>query len=74
MTRFPGITGKELIAVLGKLGFELIRVRGAHHYLRHGDGRTVVVPVHAGDDVGRGLLGKLLRIARIDAEDLRRLL
>jgi len=27
--------------------------------LRHGDGRLTVVPVHAGEEIGRGLLRKI---------------
>ena len=53
MSRFPAVTGKRLIAALGRLGFEEIRVRGSHHYPRHADGRSTVVPSHAGETIGR---------------------
>ena len=59
--RLPSITGRKLIAALKRLGFETIRTRGSHHYLQHPDGRATVVPVHAGEDIGRGLLAKILR-------------
>jgi predicted RNA binding protein YcfA (HicA-like mRNA interferase family) len=49
MSRPPSITGKQLIKVLKELGFQEVRVRGSHPYLRHPDGRTTVVPAHAGD-------------------------
>jgi predicted RNA binding protein YcfA (HicA-like mRNA interferase family) len=39
----------------------VIRVKGSHHYLQHGDGRATVIPVHSGEDIGRGLLAKILR-------------
>lgn len=65
MSRLPGVTGRQLIAALQRLGFQEIRVRGSHHYLRHVDGRTTVVPVHAGETIGRGLLSKILRDAEI---------
>ncbi|MGI8407754.1 MAG: type II toxin-antitoxin system HicA family toxin [Actinomycetota bacterium] len=70
MTRRPAITGKRLIGALGSLGFEVIRVKGSHHFLRHPDGRSVVVPVHAGETIGRGLLAKILRDCEISAEQL----
>jgi predicted RNA binding protein YcfA (HicA-like mRNA interferase family) len=38
MIKLPRPSGKDLIAALGKLGFQVIRIRGSHHYLRHGDG------------------------------------
>lgn len=74
MTALPGVTGKELIAALRKAGFEVIRVKGSHHFLRHGDGRTTVVPVHAGETIGPGLLSKILRDCELGREDLSKLL
>jgi len=70
MSRLPAVTGKQVIAALNRMGFQEIRIRGSHHYLRHTDGRAIVVPVHAGETVGRGLLSKILRDAEISREDL----
>ena len=42
--------------------------------MRHPDGRTVVVPVHAGRDVARGTLRNILAIIGMDAEEFRKLL
>ncbi|WP_366905065.1 type II toxin-antitoxin system HicA family toxin [Methylovulum sp.] len=44
MTSFPSVTGKKLLAVLVGTGFELLRVKGSHHFFRHADGRSTVVP------------------------------
>jgi predicted RNA binding protein YcfA (HicA-like mRNA interferase family) len=46
MTTFPSITGSRLIRALRNFGFEVIRVKGSHHFLQHHDGRCTVVPVH----------------------------
>ena len=70
MSRLPGVTGKQLIAALSRLGFEEVRVRGSHHYLRHPDGRVTVVAAHAGETIGRGLLSKILRDAEISREEV----
>jgi predicted RNA binding protein YcfA (HicA-like mRNA interferase family) len=70
MTRLPRLKGKELIRSLKKLGFEIIRTRGSHFLLRHPDGRTTTVPVHAGEVLGPGLLRSILRDAEITVEDL----
>jgi len=40
--------------------------------MRHPDGRTTVVPVHPGEDIGRGLLRKIIRDARVDIEEFLR--
>ena len=70
MSRVPSVTGKQLIGALKRLGFQEIRVRGSHHYLRHADGRTTVVPSHAGETIGPGLVSKILRDAEISKAGL----
>ena len=70
MTSLPSFTGKELIAKLEKFGFTVLRAKGSHHLLRHEDGRTTVVPVHAGETIGTGLLSKILRDCDMSREDL----
>ena len=70
MPKLPRLRGKELIRRFTKLGFEVIRVRGSHHFLQHPDGRRTVVPVHAGEVIGPGLLSKILQDTDIDRTDL----
>ena len=72
--KLPAVTGSELIRVLQKKEFEVVRVRGSHHFLRHPDGRTTVIPVHAGETIGPGLLIKILRACELDREQFRNLL
>ncbi len=71
MSTFPAVSGRRLIKALGKLGFEVIRVKGSHHFLRHPDGRSTVVPVHRGETIGRGLLAQILRDCDLSQEELR---
>lgn len=70
MTRQPRLTGKALIAALHKAGFHTVRVKGSHHVLRHADGRTTVIPVHAGETIGPGLLAKIHRDVELSVEEL----
>ena len=72
MSRLPRITGRSLIAALKRAGFAVIRTKGSHHFLRHPDGRSTVVPVHAGEDIGMGLLSKILRDTELSEEELRK--
>jgi predicted RNA binding protein YcfA (HicA-like mRNA interferase family) len=74
MTALPAVTGKELIAALKKAGFEVLRVKGSHHFLRHTDGRSTVIPVHSGETIGPGLFAKILRDCDLSREQFERLL
>lgn len=74
MTALPSVRGKDLVAALKKAGFEVVRIKGSHHFLRHQDGRTTVVPVHAGETIGPGLLSKILRDCELTREQLQKLL
>ncbi len=74
MTKLPRLKGRELITVLRKAGFEVIRVKGSHHFLRHPDGRCTVVPVHRGETIGPGLLYKILRDCELTRDEFLELL
>ncbi len=70
MVRLPKLRGRQVIAALKRAGFEVIRIKGSHHFLRHPDGRATVVPVHGGETIGPGLLAKILKDAELVAADL----
>jgi predicted RNA binding protein YcfA (HicA-like mRNA interferase family) len=74
MPRRKRVTGKDLIRALKKIGFEVVRTRGSHHRLRHPDGRVTTIPVHAGETIGPGLLGQILRDCELTHEQLEDLL
>jgi predicted RNA binding protein YcfA (HicA-like mRNA interferase family) len=74
MSRGPRVTGAELLAALTKCGFATIRRKGSHHFVRHEDGRSTVVPVHSGETLGPGLLHKILRDCQLSVESLQKLL
>jgi predicted RNA binding protein YcfA (HicA-like mRNA interferase family) len=73
VTSYPAVKGKDLLAALRRAGFALIRTRGSHHFLRHTDGRSTVVPVRAGDAIGPGLPAGILCDGKFTREGLRRL-
>ena len=72
--KLPALTGTEVIKALERGGFTVARVRSSHHFLQHPDGRTTMVPVHAGETIGPGLLSKILRDCGLDREQFRSLL
>lgn len=61
MAKLPQLTAVELIKILTKAGFVVMRQSGSHVFLRHGDGRTTVVPNHPGEKLDRGLLLKIIK-------------
>jgi len=70
MPKLPKLKGKELIKILSLHGFDVIRIKGSHHFLRHDDGRCTVVPLHSGETLGPGLLLQILKDTELDRADL----
>jgi predicted RNA binding protein YcfA (HicA-like mRNA interferase family) len=68
MTRLPRLKGKEIVRILEKIGFRVLRTRGSHTFLKHPDGRATVVPVHSGETIGPGLLRAILRDVEMSVE------
>lgn len=66
------LSGRDLVALLRRAGFEVIRQRGSHVSLSKGQWRTVV-PLH--DELARGTLMGILTqcgMTRADLEELLR--
>ena len=74
MTQYPSLQGKQLIKALQKINFSVIRIKGSHHFLKHIDGRCTVVPVHAGETIGPGLITKILRDCDLTRDELLKLM
>jgi predicted RNA binding protein YcfA (HicA-like mRNA interferase family) len=73
--KLPVISGKELVALLEKIGFVVIRIKGSHHRMKHTDGRVTTIPVHKNEPMSKGLLRKIIREdISISLEDFNKLL
>lgn len=70
MSNEPSISGKQMIRSLSRHGFDVLRVKGSHHFMSHPDGRSTIVPVHSNEDLGKGLLRKILRDCEITFSEL----
>ena len=68
------ISARKVIKALSKVGFRVVRRRGSHVVLKHEDGRVTVVPIHAGEKIGRGLLLKIIKDAKLSREEFLKLL
>ena len=72
MVKLPRkISGKELLKVFRKLGFEIERQRGSHVFLRHPDGRRLTIPVY--DVVPVNLLLWILAETNVSREEFLKL-
>ena len=69
MTRLHPVRAREVIRFLEPLGIVQVRQKGSHKFFRHPDGRTATVPDHRGEDLGRGILAKIVRDAESSAQE-----
>ena len=74
MSKLPIITSTRMARILRHLGFQLLRQKGSHAYFQHPDGRATVVPMHRGEDLGRGLIRTILRDIEISPDRLLQLI
>lgn len=61
MSRLPRLSGKELGRIVEKLGFVYSHTTGSHLVYKHPDGRRATIPHHAGEEIGTGLLNKIMK-------------
>lgn len=75
MPKLPTVTGPEAVAAFEKVGFGVVRIKGAHHIMKR-DGHPFVlsVPVHGSDAVATGTLRSLIRAAGLTIEEFTDLL
>ena len=71
MARLPVISGDELIKVLKRAGFEIVRRKGSHVSLQKGENRTVV-PLH--DELAKGTLLGIMKQCGMSREELVKLI
>ena len=74
MAKLPRLTAREIISVLEKSGFFLVRQSGSHMIYKNPQGKRATVPFHASKTLHPKVLKSILRDAELSAEDLERLL
>jgi predicted RNA binding protein YcfA (HicA-like mRNA interferase family) len=67
MPELPILSGKEIIKVLNKIGYNVVRQRGSHIRLECPGRKPVTVPNYKSID--RSLLRKILRDAQLSDEE-----
>lgn len=61
LAKLPRLTGKEVAKIVEKLGFIYSHTTGSHMVYRHPDDRRTTIPYHAGEEIGPGLLNKVIK-------------
>lgn len=61
MAKLPKLTGKELAKLIEKLGFVHSHTTGSHMIYKYKDGRKTTIPHHAREEIGPGLLNKIIK-------------
>ena len=72
MTRLPQISGKDLIKILEKVGYEVVRQKGSHIRMCHPLKKSVTIPDHK--TIGKGLLVKILKDTELNFDEFKSLL
>jgi len=73
MSKLPVLSGKELIKILQKAGFEFRRQKGSHVILvKESIKKAVVVPIHS--EIDKGTLIEIIRQAGMTREQFLQLL
>jgi len=70
MSRLPTISPNLMAKFLVAVGFKKSRQLGSHIFFRHADGRTATVPFYKGEDLGRGLVNKILHDTDVTRDGL----
>lgn len=71
MPKFPGLSGKEIIRALERLGFRVARQSGSHVLMKNGT-KGCVVPNHK--EVKVGTVNGVLRQAEVSPEEFQKAL
>lgn len=61
MPKLPVLTGIELVKILEKHDFHILRSKGSHVRMKSSDDRYVTIPVHSSKTLPKGLLRKIIR-------------
>jgi predicted RNA binding protein YcfA (HicA-like mRNA interferase family) len=70
MPKIPPLTSQNVVRILEKKGFILVRTKGSHHIFRNvTTGVQVTVPLHT-SDLPQGTLHEILKQAGISREEL----
>ncbi|MFZ1320555.1 MAG: type II toxin-antitoxin system HicA family toxin [Ignavibacteria bacterium] len=72
MPKTPVLTSNDIIKILEKNGFKLVRTKGSHHIFRNEQSKKMtVVPFHK-KNLPKGTLLEILKQSGIDKSEIRK--
>jgi len=73
---FPDVNSKQIIKIVEKMGFVLIRQSGSSHaiYRRESDGRRTTIPIHGKRSLKRKTVKSICKDLGITIKELKDLL
>jgi len=71
MPRLPRLTAKQIIFILERRGFKLVRQNGSHKIYRSPDGKRTTVPFHDNKTLHPKVLKSIIKDAEIQLEELK---
>lgn len=73
MSRLKLLPYRDLAQIAEMAGFQWVRRQGSHNTFRTPNGRVVVIPDHANQDIVRPLLRKIIRDMGLSVDEYNRL-
>jgi len=64
-------TSAELIKIIERDGWYLVRIKGSHHHFKHQKKKGVVTIAHPNKDMETGTVQNILRQASIEKGDIK---
>lgn len=72
--KLPRLTAREIITVIEKVGFVLIRQSGSHKIYKNKKSRRITVPFHSNKTLHPKILKSIIKDAEISVKELKNLL
>jgi predicted RNA binding protein YcfA (HicA-like mRNA interferase family) len=68
--KLPQISGKELIKILSKFGFKVVRQRGSHVRLeKKTNGKIIKITVPMHPNLKRGTLSRIIKDSKVNEDE-----
>ena len=74
MSKVPRVNARQLIKVVEKLGFKLVRQSGSHRIYKNEEGIRLTIPYHSGKILHPKIVASILDDTDISVDEFKKLL